>query len=257
MNSPTNSDPIDRLQSFEASIAPGAWQFLDKATIIGEMRDRLTNPFTVNQGGQPFCGPAAVLFELVRKQPDRYVEICQSLFTIGGFQSKNHWIPASDKLRQASSGNLRMGQVDWMVLATLRESENRLFPVQPNAPDLIRNLAGMTQSWELIGWVQEFLGYTHTAYNHAYLTNDLSALHKAEDAIAAGGVAFALVTAEGLINHEWVVPFPNHWISILGNIQANEDRTQFDIYTWSKQVRIDIDTPTFRKYFWLTVTATP
>jgi hypothetical protein len=248
---------IDRLNAFEAASVPGAWQFLDKATLIQEMRDRLANPFAINQGGQPFCGPAAVLFELVRTQPDRYVEICQSLFTIGGFHSQNHWIGASDELRQASCGNLRMGQVDWMVLATLRESENSLFPVEPNAPDLIRNLAGMTKSWEMIGWIKEILGYTQVEYNHAYLLNDLSALQKAEAAIAAGGAVFSLITAEGLLNHEWVIPIPNHWVSILGNIQANDENTAFDIYTWSKQVHVAIDTPTFRKYFWLAITATP
>jgi hypothetical protein len=261
MNSPTNpastQQAIDRLIAFEGASAPGAWPFLDKAIIIQELRDRLANPFAINQGGQPFCGPAAVLFQLVRSQPDRYVELCQTLWTIGGFQSQNHWIPASDDLRQASSGNLRMGAVDWMVLATLRESENNLFPVEPNAPDLIRNLTGMTKSWEMIGWVKEILGYTQVEYNHAYLLNDLSALQKSAAAIASGGTAFALITAEGLLNHDWVIPVPNHWVSILGNIQANDDRTAFDLYTWSKSVRVDIDTPTFRKYFWLTITATP
>jgi hypothetical protein len=254
MNSVPTQNAIALLEAFEASIVPGAWQFLDKATVIGEMRDRLSNPFAINQGGQPFCGPAAVLFELVRKQPERYVELCQNLFAIGGFHSQNHYIAASDELRAASTGNLRMAQVDWMVLATLRDAETQLFPVEPNAPDLIRNLAGMTKSWELIGWVKEILGYQQVDYNHAYLLNDLSALQKAETAIAHGGVAFSLITAEGLISHEWVIPAPNHWVTILGNVEANDDRTAFDIYTWSKQVRIDIDTPTFRKYFWLTVT---
>jgi hypothetical protein len=59
------------LDSFEKSTQPGVWPNLDKKTIIADMRSRLADPFQVNQGGQPFCGPASILFELVRKQPLR------------------------------------------------------------------------------------------------------------------------------------------------------------------------------------------
>lgn len=246
------------INDFEQSIAPGAWTFLDKATLIADLRARVRDPFQVNQGGQPFCGPAAVLFELVRQQPLRYVEICRSLFLVGGFHSTTQYIASSDQLRQASRGDLRMPQVDWMVLATLREMENVLFPVEPNAPDLIRNLAGMTKSWEMKGWVREILGYSQVEYNHAYLMNDISAMNTAAEAIQAGGVAFALITAEGMLtDNPPLVPFPSHWIGILGNIDVQGDPVSFDIYTWSKQMRLKLDAGSFKKYLWATVTAKP
>jgi hypothetical protein len=52
------------------------------------MRIRLNDPFQVNQGGEPFCEPVSILFELVRKQSLKYVQICGSLFEIGGFQGQ-------------------------------------------------------------------------------------------------------------------------------------------------------------------------
>ncbi len=246
------------IAAFEQSIAPGAWSFLDKATIIADMRARIHDPFQVNQGGQPFCGPAAVLFTLLCKQPLRYVEMCQSLFLIGGFQGYNHYVVSSERLRQDSHGNLQMGQADWMMLATLREAENLIFPVEPNAPDLIRNLAGMTKSWEMKGWVQEILGYKTVHYNHAYLMNDISAMQEAAMAIEAGGVAFALITAEGMLeNTPPLVPFPSHWIALLGNISVQGNPVTFDLYTWSKQLRLTMDSGSLKKYLWATVTGTP
>ncbi|SRR5579883_2236282 len=243
---------------FEQSNAPSAWPFLDKATVISDIRARVQDPFQVNQGGQPFCGPAAVLFDLILKQPLRYVEICRSLFLVGGFQATNHYIASSDRLRQASKGNLQMGQADWMVLATLRDVEDVIFPVEPNAPDIIRNLAGMTKSWEMKGWVHEILGYSHMDYNHAYLMNDVSAMQDAAAAIQAGGVAFALITAEGMLgNTPPLVPFPSHWIALLGNISVQGDPVTFDIYTWSRQMRLTMDAGSFKKYLWATVTGTP
>ncbi|NJP10540.1 MAG: hypothetical protein HC866_14555 [Leptolyngbyaceae cyanobacterium RU_5_1] len=259
---PPNSDLIKdaevAIANFETSIAPSVWTFLDKAIIVSEVRSRVHNPFLINQGGQPFCGPAAVLFELIRKQPIRYVEICQTLLLTGGFNGTTQFILASDKLRRASRGNLRMGQADWMVLATLREMENILFPVEPNTPDLIRNLAGMTKSWEMKGWVREILGYQKVDYDHAYLVNDIQSITEAATVIQAGGVAFALITAEGMLSDTPPpIPFPSHWIALLGNLSIQGNAIGFDIYTWSKKMRLQMDINSFKKYFWATVTGLP
>lgn len=245
------------INAFEKSSTPSQWVFLDKATIVKDLRSRVSDPFQINQGGQPFCGPAAVLFELVRKQPLRYVQICQSLFESGGFQSTTRWISASNSLRQASRGDLKMGQADWMVLATLRESENLLFPVEPNAPEMIRNIAGMTKSWEMRGWIREILGYRKSEYYHAYLMNDVSALNQGAIAIQSGGVAFMLITADGMLQGTPPpIAFPSHWVALLGNVSIG-DRVSFDLYTWSKKLHIDLDLPSFKKYFWAGVTGTP
>jgi hypothetical protein len=246
---------MSAIDAFEQSSAAGVWACLDKATIISELRSRIADPFQINQGGQPFCGPASVLFELVRKQPSRYVQICQNLFESGGFQGTKLWIRADEELRGNVDRTLRMSQADWMVLATLRESENLLFPVEPNAPDLIRNLAGMTKSWEIKGWIQELLGYSKTTHHQAYLFNDLDAMNQSIAAIQAGGVAMLLITAEGLLKDNLSpIPFPSHWVTLLGNFGVNGDRVNFDIYTWAQKVTVQTDVNSFKKYFWVSVT---
>ncbi|MER3432700.1 MAG: hypothetical protein C4288_04540 [Leptolyngbya sp. ERB_1_1] len=249
---------MSAINQFEQSSAAGVWACLDKATIVSEMRSRVADPFQVNQGGQPFCGPASVLFELVRKQPSRYVQICQNVFETGGFQGTKHWIRADQELRANVDRNLHMSQADWMVLSTLRESANLLFPVEPNAPDLIRNLAGMTKSWEIKGWIQELLGYSKTAYRQAFLFSDVSAMNESIAAIQAGGVAMLLITAEGLLqDNPPPIPFPSHWVTLLGNFEVNGDRINFDIYTWSQKLTVQTDANSFKKYFWVSVTGLP
>lgn len=243
---------------FENSIAPSLWPNLDKKQVVADMRSRINDPFLVNQGGQPFCGPAAILFELVRKQPLRYAQICRSLFETGSCQTQTKHVEAPPRLRQ-SQGQLRMSQADWMVLATLRNSENLIFPVDPNAPEIIRNLSGMTKSWEMNGWAREVLGYTNVKYDHTYIFGELDALQEAANAIAKGGVAFALITAEGLLeNQHPLVPYPSHWISLLGNIsiqpgtfgQPNSGKISFDIYTWAQKRHVDVSQDTFKDYLW-------
>ncbi|MGB3136900.1 MAG: hypothetical protein WBG38_07695 [Nodosilinea sp.] len=67
LSSRTLSDLSDRdpalavLAAFEQSTHPGAWPHLDKADMVQEMRSHLGDSYIVNQGPQPFCGPASVL----------------------------------------------------------------------------------------------------------------------------------------------------------------------------------------------------
>lgn len=258
---PTSTLAQQALQAtleFEQSSAPSVWPYLDKNQVVADMRSRINDPFQVNQGGQPFCGPAAILFELVRKQPLRYAQICRSLFETGSFQTRTKRVEAPTRLCQ-SHGQLRMPQADWMVLATLRNAENLIFPVDPNSPDIIRNLSGMTKSWEMKGWVREVLGYSKFKYDHTYIFGELEALQEAADCIANGGVALALITAEGLLeNKHPLLPYPSHWISILGNLsiqegtigKPNSGRVSFDIYTWAQKRHVDVNQDTFKDYLW-------
>lgn len=249
---------MDEIDAFEQSSAVGVWACLEKATIVAELRSRIADPFQINQGGQPFCGPASVLFELVRKQPIRYVQICRNLFESGGFQGTTQWIRASEALRGNIDRQLRMSQTDWMVLATLSESESSLFPIEPNAPELIRNLAGMTKSWEIKGWIRELLGYSKTDYHQAFLFGDIEAMNQSIASIQAGGVSFLLITAEGLLQgNPPPIPFPSHWVTLLGNFQVNGEQVSFDVYTWAKPVTIRTDVNSFKKYFWAGVTGMP
>jgi hypothetical protein len=246
------------IDAFATSSKKSLWPALNKDVLIGEMRARIRDPFQVNQGGQPFCGPAAVLFELVRRNPPRYVEICQSLFENGYLPGTTQRIQSSTRLRQATQGNLHMPDVDWMVLATLREAEITIFPVEPNAPLIIRNLTGMTKSWELIGWVKELLGYRNVKYNHAFLFSDLPAMQETDAVLKAGGVAFSLITAEGLLNDRYLsFPLPNHWIALLGGVNNDGSRVSCDLYTWSKKYNLNTGVRTFKRYFWVSVTAMP
>jgi hypothetical protein len=248
----------EAIAAFEGAIAPKVWDFLDKTTVINDIRARVNNPFLVSQGGQPFCGPATILFELVRRFPVRYVEMCHTLFVTGGFNGQTQFISASEQLRHASRGNLRMGQADWMILATLREKENLLFPVEPNAPDIVRNLAGMTKSWELKGWIKEILGYSQVKHDYTFLMNDIPAMTQAANVLQSGGVAFALVTAEGMLaGQPPLIPYPSHWVSLLGNISVQRDSVTFDIYTWSQKMRLQLDPSSFKKNLWAIVTASP
>lgn len=262
----------ERLTRFAKSSQTGVWNHLDKQQIVSDIRARLADPFQVQQGGNPFCAPAAVVFELIRKQPHRYIDICQSLYEHGSFDGITKKIVASGRLCR-SYGNLRVAQADWMLMATLRDCANLLVPVNPRSPKIVRELSGITKPWEMAGWVRELLGYQTTKSYPTPLWNEFRALGEANSIINAGGVAFALINSNGLLgNHSFIVSrfhriFPNHWVPILGNISiARADGTQFesttqvtkkmrawvhfDIYSWGKKIRVNADAAAIKDYFW-------
>ena len=165
----------ERLAKFARSSQTGVWNHLDKRQLIEDIRDRLIDPYQIQQGEQPFCGPASVVFELIRKQPARYIDICQSLYEYGSFDGSTKKITVSGRLCR-SYGNLRMAQADWMLLATLRDCANTIVPVHPKAPKLIRELGGITKPWEINGWVKELLGYSTTKSHPTILSGEFRAL---------------------------------------------------------------------------------
>ena len=262
----------ERLNKFARSSQTGVWNHLDKQQIINDIRDRLNDPYKIQQGEQPFCAPAAVGFELIRKQPHRYIEICQSLYEHGCFDGFTKKITAAGRLCR-SYGNLRMAQADWMLLATLRDCANMLVPVNPRSPKIVREISGITKPWEVSGWVRELLGYSTAKSHPTPLWNEFRALQEANKIVQAGGVVFALINSQGLLgNNSFLASrfhriYPNHWVTILGNISIGgtdgsalgshdrvaknkRGRVEFDIYSWGQKIHVNTDVATIRDYFW-------
>jgi hypothetical protein len=266
INTTVEIDPsLDRqLAKFARSSQAGVWNYLDKRQIISDIRDRLIDPYQIQQGEQPFCGPAAVVFELIRKQPDRYIDICQSLYEHGSFEGYTKKIKVAGRLCR-SYGNLRMAQADWMLLATLRDCANTIVPVHPKAPKLIRELGGITKPWEISGWVRELLGYTQTKSHPTPISGEFRALQEADNTIKSGGVAFALINSQGLLgNNSFLASrfhrvYPNHWVTILGDISIEpptkiaknkQSRVKFDIYSWGRKIHVNTNKTTLEDFFW-------
>jgi hypothetical protein len=261
----TNDSSLDeQLAKFARSSQTGVWNHLDKQQIISDIRDRLSNPFQIQQGEQPFCGPAAVVFELIRKQPERYIDICQNLYEHGSFDGLTKNITASGRLCR-SYGNLRMAQADWMLLATLRDCANKIVPINPKAPKLIREFGGITKPWEISGWVREVLGYSQAKSHPTILSGEFRALQEAQNTIESGGVVFGLINADGLLGNSSFLAsrfqriYPNHWVVILGDISIEpstkitknkRSRVKFDIYSWGRKIHVNTDTAAIKDFFW-------
>jgi len=69
------------------------------------------------------------VFELVSRHPAQYVKICQAVYETGQFQGRTKRVKPSDKLikSKVKSG---VTLADWMLMATLRDTENAIYNVE-------------------------------------------------------------------------------------------------------------------------------
>jgi hypothetical protein len=245
-------DPWLALTEFSESKRPGCWRGLRKVDILLDIEARLRQPFLVRQGGQPFCGPAAVVFESIRRDPVRYVGVCRSLWEDGCIPGYSRNLVASERLRR-SRGNFRMPAADWMVLATLRDTTNSILPVHPGLPQLFRNLSGITLPGEIGFWLKELLGVKSTKFHQAAIGDTMANLTRAKETIAAGGIAIALIN-DGLLHGKLpIVPFPNHWVAIVDRVERADTCVDLDLYSWGLQMSCQL-TPATAVHWWGIVT---
>lgn len=280
------TDADDLLDAFAASDALGRWPMLDKATIIEQARERLASPWLVQQGPTNTCGPAAVLFELIRRSPRHYVRLLQSLYERGRFRLKDgSSITSSAALRQAPArsvtedGDTRsVPDADWLVLAPLRESANVVFSGPEKFDDL-----GSTH-WEVAGWLWKLCGYNRVGYFPGVLTvtgNVLTTfdtparkwLDEARRVLAKDGAAIASIDT-GMLGKE-IIPFfstPKHLVSLVDSRHSLPARcgervgdlgplritskgfVEWSLFTWGRIQRETTSARDFESGMWVLIT---
>lgn len=249
---------LQAIEDFRRASGDGVWPHIPRARLAADMEDRVRNPFNVRQRSGPFCGPAAIVFELVRRAPDRYVDICRTLYETGAFRARTKEVRPDDDLRQSRIGG-GMDTADWMLIGTLRDTENLLFDVQGRDQGTIRaQLAGITTLGEMEGWMSELLGCTTVECHSTYLYGEFEAMREARRAIRRGGVAFLMINSAMVGGDPLLQDLPTHFIAYLGGLDIDEGvwylwdsgRIRFDCYTWGRKLRVDEGEERFEKWMW-------
>ncbi len=243
----------DALLQFQNSTRPGLWPNIPKAALIDDLRATTSKATLVDQGRTPLCGPASILFELARKNPRRYVQICQSLYETGQFQSRTHLVKPSATLMN-SRVRSDVTLADWLLMSTLRDTENLFFPVEDTSSIFVM---GFTKPWEMRGWTFDLLGYDTAEYQSLIFYGEFEAMKKAQDVVNRGGVVFMMIQSALLGNPKPFISYPDHWITFTGNLNIEDGiwnrqkgHILFDCYTWGGTRTIKSDDKSFEDYTW-------
>ncbi len=123
-------DPVGKALRVLAQGSPDVWKSIDRAKVVAQLRDRIRDPAIMKQNPTELCGPFAVLFELARRSPVRYVKGAAELLSKGKLTGPNgEVIEAEGDLRERPVPSGAIGDLDWMLAATMRNDENAMLDV--------------------------------------------------------------------------------------------------------------------------------
>ena len=160
---PTAQDLVD---AFKKRKSTPVWSKIKRQDLVDQLTKRINDPFLIDQGPSSLCGPAAVLFELARHMPKRYVAMVIALYEKGSWRSAGGVLKVPKKLldkkipvKTYDNGNKKSTPpADWIALTSMRDSANIVFEL--DEPDDSQSsiqagaLPGEVAAWcpQLLGW---------------------------------------------------------------------------------------------------------
>lgn len=116
-----------------------------KDKIEQQLQNRLIGYDYPNQQGTSLCGAAAFFYCLLKDQPSIYKQVVWDLWHYGNVQIGNLTIKPSNDCRYPKEiSKLRISGLDWITLASLRDTENTIMDYQVRSNFITEGLAGIT-----------------------------------------------------------------------------------------------------------------
>lgn len=269
------------------------WSHLHRAVIVSELRDRLRDPAIMRQSPTSLCGPFAVVLELARRDPWRFVRAVGRLLDEGTLSVLDGVeIEAEPDLRArplpeaaAEDDDWGPGELDWMVTATMREEENVFEDVDDGDP-----VEGFSTPGSLERWTRDLLGL-ESQLQTCYVSEELKALQVARHAVDAGGVAFMMIDSNlirdggddseeemrwrsarhtrrtpvappGPLTHSMDDALPwDHWVVYLGGLTpaspAEQDVVTLRLWSWGREYTMTGTAESFGEYLYAVVAGFP
>lgn len=184
------------------------------------------------------CGPAAFFYCLQRDRPDVYAQAARELWRYGKTKIGNLIISPSKGCRHPiglfyfNDGWPRIAGIDWITLAGLRDSENRVLSF--NALD--SPVAGVTM-WRILTELFEKVGYKMVFSNVGITQAGIQGIRDLNKYIMQGYRVITLINDGLLGGREDKTTLPTHWIVWEGPaIQESNGYIRLELFSWGKTI---------------------
>ncbi len=231
--------------TIELRISVPERQFVAKEYPAGSQRDpfkkelfefelirRLNNFNYPYQGSTSLCGPAALFYSLLIDRPDIYEQSARELWLYGKTKIGKLRITPGNSCKKPSglfyyeNGRAKISGLDWITLASLRDSENSVMSYS-TAED---EAAGVTMWGKLSEWFEK-VGYQKVFDNISLSTSNLKDVLDLNEYYNKGYLVVSLISAgmlTGLPNQDTLNK--NHWI-VWNNDLRNVDNSMITAQT--------------------------
>jgi hypothetical protein len=231
------------LRDFAVKEGNGAFPHLSREDVVDGLMTRVNDPYTVKQGQASLCGPASLAFSLLRAAPEVWVDYVTGMYDYGSAKLGTLMVEPSAACRQARAST-KIAPVDWVGLASLRDSENTLF----NYDDPDREFAGITLPGGLAGWMEKAGSKATNNQTNVSYTKNAANLLEASNRLD-GGHSVCLFISAGVLSGEATGTFsiPNHWVVMVKRPQftAASEYVSLDVFTWGSRRTVHVLQRTF------------
>ena len=253
------------IADFEARPVTSQFIHIQQRDVVRELRQRVAEPYRIHQAAASLCGPASLLYILVKTQPDLYVKYVIHLFEHGTASVGRIRVKPRSVCKRYDCDDRNVPEVkriavcDWLALASLRDSENSVFPYD----SVQRRWAGITWPWELTRWGDAVGFQTVDAQYSLWQPQGHLAILKMA-ALKSLGYEVAVFVNSGIMDQPQKKPLvPNHWVVLsssvlidgksvtnlsdwtteLGNkkqaLELARKKINFSVFTWGNEYPIN------------------
>lgn len=209
-----------------------AWPKLDADTVLNRIEDLSKNANLFNQGGIGLCTAAAFYHHVIQKDSAKFKLYANALYGAGkGFLGDLNVSPGYD-LRNADYTALAAKianmppQADWMLMSSIRDSENWLFDYEGSNDE---SVAISTSAKELSGWYRDTGFYSNVTFSDDTSAAAIKGIAKnANNHVALWIKTKLLQDSDG-----------KHIVTLEGQITIDEanDKATFDYWTWGQPIK--------------------
>jgi hypothetical protein len=226
---------LDQMLLDFAKKPPGkAFPNINRIDVVDGLRDRVApgGAQKISQLGSSLCGPAAVMFCVATRRQEMYAQYVMDLYDKGEAQFGTLTVKPGDACR--SYNPTQIDAVDWIALASLRDSDNRYLSYAA----VENKAAGVTVPTSVVSWLRA-AGYTQiytrTQLFGGMVQNDYE-IARAGTARMQGCDVCLLINAQMLGSANRLSATPDHWIVMTKAIRLDTKKREIalEIFTWGE-----------------------
>jgi hypothetical protein len=228
-----------------------AWR-LDRHAVAARLHQLLDDSDQIRQGRLNLCGPAVVFVIWLRRDPVAAATFATRLFEEGSAMLGALPVRPSQHLRGLPYGRTAQGascpQADWMLMAALRDSANRVLSYRRQGGVLEAaaaiTLPGAVGDWlAATGLYRDVRDQTNLVLPKGLLVR--RALHHAISLAPAPERDVALLVAQEMFRQPATAAergrdrvvglLPNHWVLLRSAVTVDGPRVSFQFWSWGAQ----------------------
>jgi len=224
-----------------------AYPNINRLDMVTGLTVRLATPRKINQANTSLCGAACLMYCLASLKDASYAQYVVDLYHTGKAQLGKLTVkPGDDCKSYKPSATKGIHPVDWVALASLRDSENDFFDYDEPSDEV----GGITMPGDLVDWFKD-AGFS----KDANFTN--FAFTKDEGTIRAVGNRFNQQHSVCLFIHSNLLDdptegswTPNHWVVLTSHVIIKNKRVTMSVFSWGQILKIDLKVDNFCKNFY-------